>query len=281
MVSSFIQGFQKFIQGDGWKELRSMDMKTIWYNLRHFNLNDVDWANVNYSFVLLGTVCLGFVGMIIAAQFTPDYKAPGMNKVNMALGSDQAQQDQDAPPIPPPTEIVALRVYPIKSCRGFEVDSSRLRKTGLTLDRNWMLVDADRKFLTIRSDPLMTLIDTALVDGPEGEQMLEVTIHGTDARITVPAHPSQQWLQAHTTLTRVEIWEHETDAWQYGAAINQIFRDYFQKPVALVYKGPAQRLNAVNGRPALYGHAVPHHFADVVSLQIASQASLHDLDRRL
>ncbi|KAF2773000.1 MOSC-domain-containing protein [Teratosphaeria nubilosa] len=281
MVSSFIQSIQNFVKGDGWKELKSMDLKTMWYNVRHFGVNDVDWANVNYSFVLLGTVFLGFVGMIIAAQFTPDYKAPGMNKVNMALGSDQAKKNKDAPPIPPPTEVVALRVYPIKSCRGFEVDSSRLRKMGLTLDRNWMLVGNDRKFLTIRSDPSMTLIDTALVDGPKGEQMLEVSIHGFDGRITVPAFPSKQWLEANTTLSQVEIWEQDTDAWDYGAEINKFFCDYFQKDVALVYKGPSKRINAVNGSPDLYGQEVPHHFADVVSLQIASEASIKDLNRRL
>ncbi|KAH7039807.1 uncharacterized protein B0I36DRAFT_357193 [Microdochium trichocladiopsis] len=39
-------------------------------------------------------------------------------------------------------DIVDLRIYPIKSCRGIQVQSAVLLKTGLDLDRNWMFVSA-------------------------------------------------------------------------------------------------------------------------------------------
>ena len=48
-----------------------------------------------------------------------------------------------------------------------------------------------------------------------------------------------------------------------------------------MYKGPTQRMVAVNGRKELYGSETPHHFADVMSLQVASEASIKDLNRRL
>jgi len=196
--------------------------------------------------------------------------------------TDGVVHDPNAPPIPPPDEVISLRIYPIKSCRGIEVNTTRLMKTGLSLDRNWMFIGAeDRKFLTIRSDPSMTLIDTNITVNEKKEQILEVSIHGTEDRIAIPAFPSEKWLKENTKLGTVEIWEEDTDAWEYSAEINKIFSKFFKKEVALVYKGPTDRMVAINGKKELYGSATPHKFADVMSLQIASEASIKDLNRRL
>lgn len=40
---------------------------------------------------------------------------------------------QDAGPLPPPTEITALFIHPIKSCHGIKVQSAKLLPTGLDL----------------------------------------------------------------------------------------------------------------------------------------------------
>ncbi|GAB7349983.1 hypothetical protein MBLNU459_g0669t1 [Dothideomycetes sp. NU459] len=189
------------------------------------------------------------------------------------------------PNLPAASEVVSLRIYPIKSCRGIEVTESRLKKTGLDLDRNWMFVDAKtREFLTIRSDPSMTLIDTGLsrpnVANAKWDQ-LHVSINGTEDHISIPCYPTKEWLEENTKLTTVEIWGAKTDAWEYGADINAMFSRYFSKEVALVFKGPQPRISGGNGDPSLYGKEVPHHFADVMSLQVASEASLRDLNERL
>ncbi|TKA30716.1 hypothetical protein B0A50_02436 [Salinomyces thailandicus] len=256
------------------------------YNLWHIDPYNIDWHNVNWSAVFMFTVFFGFITIIIIANLLPEAEAPGVQKGNRATGdASGVVHKEGAPPIPPPTEIVSLRVYPIKSCRGFEIESTRLRPTGLMLDRNWMFIGkADRKFLTIRSDPSMTLIDTAIVQGTgkqKGTQILEISIHDSDARVSVPAFPSKQWLESNTTLSDVEIWEQNTDAYEYGPEVNKIFCDFFQKDVALVYKGPQARMVAVNGSKELYGTATPHHFADVMSVQVASEASIKDLNSRL
>jgi hypothetical protein len=239
-------------------------------------MNKLDWR-ANTSLILLMTAATAFISMYLLANFTNVGGTAELIKEKAPIVKP------GAPPIPPPTEVVSLRIYPIKSCRGIEVKSTRLRKSGLTLDRNWMFIEkSDRKFMTIRGDASMTLIDTALVeDEKTKEQMLEVSIHGTDARVLVPAFPTKEWLEANTTLGTVEIWEKETDAWEYGDHINKVFNDYFNKPVALVYKGPTARMVAVNGSKELYGKETPHHFADVMSLQVASEASIKDLNRRL
>ncbi|KAK6423764.1 hypothetical protein LTR95_016480, partial [Oleoguttula sp. CCFEE 5521] len=213
------------------------------------NINDLR----NLSGLILGAVVTGIATVVIYAQFFDNRKIAA-RVVNAAIGdASKVVHRPGDPPIPPPTEIVSLRIYPIKSCRGFEVDATRLRKTGLLLDRNWMFISkSDRNFMTIRSNPSMTLIDTAVIT-EAGEQMLEVSVHGTTGRVVIPAFPSKEWLEANTKLSTVEIWEEKTDAWEYGDDINKIFSDFFNQKVALVYKGPQARNININGREDLYG----------------------------
>ena len=247
---------------------------------RNFDPNNFhDLANL--SGIIMFMVVMGIVTLIIYAQMTTA-NDPAELHHNAALGADsKAVQKPGSPPIPPPTQIVSMRVYPIKSCRGIEVDETRLRKTGLLLDRNWMFISkSDRKFMTIRSNPAMTLIDTNIITQDKQSQ-LEITVHGTEARVVIPAFPTQEWLAANTTLSEVEIWEEKTDAYEYSEEINATFTKFFEQDVALVYKGPQHRNINVNGRAELYGKAQEHHFADVMSLQIASEASLKDLNNRL
>ncbi|KAF2154992.1 MOSC-domain-containing protein [Myriangium duriaei CBS 260.36] len=191
---------------------------------------------------------------------------------------DYVRPQRDAN-LPPATQVVALRIYPIKSCRGIEVPEAKLRMSGLDLDRHWMFVDAaDNKFLTIRSNSNMTLIDTA-VDWDKAE--LTISVHGSKDQVTVPSHPSKEWLQENTTLEEVEIWETKTDGWAYSESINATFSHHFKKPVKLIYKGPSQRPAGGSGKEELSGRDVPHMFADLMSVQIASESSLKDLNGRL
>lgn len=256
------------------------DLKRIVSDPRFFNTEAI-----NKSSILLIAVIIGIVSIIFYANRS-EFEDHRDLKQNNAVGSgSEAKHDPNAPPIPPPTEITSLRIYPIKSCRGLELTHTRMKKSGLLLDRNWMFIGPDRKFLTIRGDPSMTLVDTKIYDSQEdhnkGETVLEISIHGTDGRVTIPAFPTKQWLEENTTLGTVEIWGAETDAWEYSSAINDVFKSFFNKDVALVYKGPTVRPVAINGRKELYGEEVPHHFADVMSLLVASEASLKDLNKRL
>ncbi|KAF2482711.1 MOSC N-terminal beta barrel domain-containing protein [Neohortaea acidophila] len=237
---------------------------------------------VNAVLLIIITALFGWIIMLTLARYID------LAPVKPSDLLDGVVSKPGSPPIPPPTEIVSLRVYPIKSCRGVELQSTRMRRTGLTLDRNWMFVTtSDYKFMTIRGDSSMTLIDTALVEGDDpkdpSNQQLEISIHGgsPDDRIRIPAFPTQEWLKANTTLRPVEIWEQETDGYVYAEKFNTVFSDFFRKEVALVYKGPTKRLNRINGQKDMYGEDIATNFPDVVSLQIANEASITDLNRRL
>ncbi|OQD68610.1 hypothetical protein PENDEC_c033G03929 [Penicillium decumbens] len=179
------------------------------------------------------------------------------------------------------SEIISLRMYPIKSCRGFEVQKTVLQEHGLDLDRRWMLVDAaTNEFLTIRQIPDMTRIGTGLSD--DGQDLL-ITIPDADNQRTVrvPCHPSPAWLAANTTLAPVKIWDNHTDGYIYSDEINAPFSAFLGMKVALVYKGPTPRVLKGNGAPNLLGRVQTTGFPDVFPILIASEASLSELNTRL
>ncbi|KAJ5476057.1 Molybdenum cofactor sulfuraseC-terminal [Penicillium sp. IBT 31633x] len=193
------------------------------------------------------------------------------------------------------SEIVSLRMYPIKSCRGLEVHSTVLKQHGLELDRRWMLVDASsNQFLTIRQIPDMTRIRTALsADGDE----LVVSIpkakttqtgpnqdHDQDQdshTIHIPSHPSREWLAANTKISSVHIWDTETDGYMYSDETNAPFSAFLGRDVALVYKGPTPRVLKGNGAPHRLGRVQTTGFPDVHPVLIASETSLSELNVRL
>jgi uncharacterized protein YcbX len=175
------------------------------------------------------------------------------------------------------SEIVELRVYPIKSCRGFKVDSTTVTRKGLDLDRRWMFVDENKhEFLTIRQKSQMTLINTK-IDGDD----LVISISGTGESVRVPANPDQKWLDRNTKLTSVTIWGSETDAYEYPEEINQAFTKFFEDKVSLVYKGPTARICGGNGAKKFLGREESVNFPDVLPVQISSSASIEELNTRL
>ncbi|KAL2827136.1 hypothetical protein BDW59DRAFT_57926 [Aspergillus cavernicola] len=189
-----------------------------------------------------------------------------------------------------PSRITSLRVYPIKSCRGFEIQKTKLHMTGLDLDRRWMLVDAESHvFLTIRQIPEMTRIRTGLSD--DGEYLL-LSVSPTKGgnkgdggkEIRIPSHPDKSWLEKNTTLaTDIEIWDTVTDGYVYNPeiGINQLFSTFLNRSVALVYKGPTPRVLKGNGDPRLLGRVQDTNFPDVHPVLIASEASIDELNGRL
>ena len=177
------------------------------------------------------------------------------------------------------TEITRLCVYPIKSCRGFSISSTNLTVRGLDLDRSWMLVKAtDKKFVTIRNNPKLTLIDTAVIDSADEDAQLVTTFSGhPDKRVAIPARPSREWLEENTSLADVTIWRQATDAYVYREEVNAVFSAFLGERVMLTYKGPTTRkprFKKGNGPGQV-------NFPDMMPLLIANEKSIEELNDRL
>ncbi|KAK5077976.1 hypothetical protein LTR51_000160 [Lithohypha guttulata] len=170
-----------------------------------------------------------------------------------------------------------LRIYPIKSCRGFSVKSSTLGRKGLKFDRCCMFVDDKQVFITIRNKPEMTLIKTGISEDESGRANLTVIFPavvevggvGEESKvdydrattISVPLEADEEWLSNNAKLVETEIWEYHTDAYAFTApeitdAVTKYFTSWDKDAkVQLVMKGPTPRqfatevsLNELNTR---------------------------------
>jgi uncharacterized protein len=175
-------------------------------------------------------------------------------------------------------EIAELRVYPIKSCRGFSLSKTNMHMHGLSLDRQWMLVDGKtHRFVSMRELPRMTLINTNVSE--DGQNLL-VSMADED-EISIPTRPSSSWLRANTTLEQVRVWSDDTDGYMYGPEVNEVFTRFLGRDVRLVYKGPKDRILRKNGAPHVLGRVQSTFFADGFPLLIASTPSIAELNSRL
>ena len=162
--------------------------------------------------------------------------------------------------------VAELYLHPIKSCAGMAVREALLVETGLDLDRQWMVVDAQGEMLTQRELPRMALITFTL---KHSELVLR-------APGMLALHLRLDVVEA---ATRVRVWSDEVRAFEMGALAAQWFTDFLGQPLRLVRFDPDQRRLS---DPAWAGDiATENGFADGFPLLIASRASLADLNARL
>ncbi len=159
----------------------------------------------------------------------------------------------------------ALWRYPVKSLRGTPCARLPIGPRGPEHDREWMLVDADGRFLTQRQQPRMaqiavTLEDDALVFEAPGRPPLRVARSGTGERL-----PVQVW----NDRLEAQGMPPEADAW---------FSEWLGQACRLVHF-PDDVRRAVDPRFARPGDQVS--FADGFPLLLISQGSLDALNQRL
>ncbi|HET9913233.1 MAG TPA: MOSC domain-containing protein [Anaerolineales bacterium] len=157
--------------------------------------------------------------------------------------------------------------YPIKACRGFEVDSACVERMGLEHDRRMMVVTEQGQFLTQREHPRLALVTPKLSDGT--------------LELSAPDYDSiQLGIQTSGTSWPVDIWKSKgVHAIDQGEEAARWFSDWLGTAVRLVHfaDGYKRRVNeeyAVN--------ADDHTgFADGYPILLTSEEGLQDLNSRL
>lgn len=169
--------------------------------------------------------------------------------------------------------LTELHLYPIKSCAGISLREATLTAFGLRSgqisDREWMVVDADGRFLTQREHPAMARIVPRIT-----HETLDVQAPGMTAlRLPLDA---VAWGAPGTV---VEIWDEKLSAHDCGAAAAAWFSTVLGKSCRLVRFSPQVRRLA---NPVwTHGTQVPTRFADGYPLLVISEASLDDLNQKL
>jgi uncharacterized protein len=163
--------------------------------------------------------------------------------------------------------VSSLIYYPIKACRGFEVESANVERMGLQHDRRMMVVTPEGEFLTQREYPRLALVTPKLLDG-----IVQLCAPGCDS--------VQFGIQLTGTPTAVNIWKSKgVQAIDQGEEAAQWFSDWLATDVRLVrmsngYKRLVNESYAVNQDD----HT---GFADGYPILLTSEAGLADLNSRL
>lgn len=158
-------------------------------------------------------------------------------------------------------QVTRLFFYPIKSCRGIEVDQFRISSSGPQYDRQWMIVDGAGKFLTQRQIPKMGLIETKM----------------NKDRVAFKVSGAADFIQPQTTDHKiaVNIWGAEAEALVCDDKSNEVLSDFLNKKVLLVEATPEKRrLNPKYGKGKI-------NFPDSQPILLISEESLAELSKRM
>lgn len=186
--------------------------------------------------------------------------------------------------------VSSIVIYPIKSCKGIELQKSRTDRYGFELDRNWILVFADTGlFVTAREIPRMVLVETALdFDSPLNDSdPTRLYDRGGYLVITIPGKQPQKvrFPRKPSAATRVvDVWGKPTLGLDEGDEIAQYLSEYLGREVRLLVKDPrhVRKPNmAYTPRRDLFDDEPQTAFADGFPFLITSEASLVDLNRRV
>ncbi len=154
-------------------------------------------------------------------------------------------------------------------------------------DRQWMWVTyPNYEFLTIRQNAKMTLIRPSY---DAKTDMLTVTAPAPDSideklEFSVPAHPSEEWLEKNTDEHDATIWKQPVSSRVYSAEMTAPFNAFFDKEVRLVYKPPyskSPRALHSNGAEKFLGRKGSTCFPDMMPILVGNESSIDELNGRI
>ena len=166
--------------------------------------------------------------------------------------------------------IASLHVYPIKGCRGIDVDRADVAITGLVAqgagDREWMVIDQTGRFLTQRELPRLALVTVAVT--PAG------------LRLAAPhMQPCDVPFDARGASDDVVVWRSTVLGADCGERAAGWLSDWLAHEVRLV-RFDRSRTRECNREYA--GDSGAHTmFADGYPILVANTASLSELNERL
>ncbi|WPR74203.1 MOSC domain-containing protein [Algoriphagus sp. NG3] len=163
--------------------------------------------------------------------------------------------------------IHSLYVYPIKSLAGVSLSQAKVEEQGFELDRRWMLVDEEGRFLSQRTLPGMATIKVEI-----GDHSLDVFVSSRpEDRIRVPLHAVGEEIS-------VKVWDDEMLARLVDPQIDAWFSQKLGVKARLVHMS-SPKARKVDPRYAVNEESVS--FADGMPYLIIGEESLNDLNSRL
>jgi len=165
-------------------------------------------------------------------------------------------------------EVVALFLYPVKSMRGFQLDSATLTPSGLQTgdglcDRQWMVVDSKGRFVTQRQYPKMAAITPSLQ-----EDHLLLTKTGLPA-LALPLKRPQRG-----ELLEVRVWDDSVAALDEGEGAARWLSEALGVSGLRMVRALSGDRRSVKQKYLQPGETAGSQFADAFPYLIGNMASL-------
>ncbi len=173
--------------------------------------------------------------------------------------------------------IQSLWIYPVKSLRGFAVDSAILSSQGLQYDRHWMVINEDNQYITQRKYGEMILIHTQIEDG---KLILSKPNDPTLGTFTVSLHQ-----QTKTEKITAAVWGDTCQVYDEGKAVSDWLTQAIgsEKTLRLVRMAEDKRIQS---KPELTLPEFSHLetdtlFADAAPFLTANPQSLERVNQQM
>lgn len=161
--------------------------------------------------------------------------------------------------------VTGLTIYPVKSCQGIKLTEMEITSRGPKFDRQWMLVDSDNQFITLRTLPKLAEIKTS-IQGPF------LQLHAGGNKIFVNLDENCE------TTEDVTIWGETVKAGIENKSINEALSDFLVKTVKLVRY---QKESFRDLEDAATDVVKETMFADSRPVLLVNENSLRDLNEKL
>ncbi|MGB3535168.1 MAG: MOSC N-terminal beta barrel domain-containing protein [Microcoleaceae cyanobacterium] len=169
-------------------------------------------------------------------------------------------------------KIKGIFIHPIKSCQRIALNEAEVTPKGFVLDREFMLVDENHKFMTQRQESQLATIQIKIVNN---NLVLSVNSAEIEPFILTPSLTGE--------MLEVNVWRDNTMAIDQGDEVAQWFQTALQLPTGktcrLVQQSP-EYIRPVNPK---YATQESDHvsFADGSPFLLTNTASLADLNQRI
>jgi uncharacterized protein YcbX len=157
------------------------------------------------------------------------------------------------------TKLKKIIVYPVKSCRGFEVKNWKIETNGLQYDREFMIVNSKQKLLSPKKNPRLSMIQTSIE-----ENFLILTFKEEKLKIDLKDYPKKK--------ISIKIIGQSVESLIYeNKEINNWISKVLLEECYFVRRDPDRQRNVSNEKVSNFG------FSNYSPFMMVSEASIDDL----
>lgn len=164
--------------------------------------------------------------------------------------------------------VTAIYSYPVKSCRGTQVESAEVSPTGITGDRQLMIL-ADGKFINQARLPALATVATSRID--------DSTISFAHSKLSALSHS----ISANGVESNVNFYGNQVAVMDQGDALAEWLSEAVGSPVRVAGLKATFRRSVPLDEFAVVDGIDQSRFVDVAPLLVTNAASLADLNGRL